>query len=495
MKKISIGRDTSLILATFLLSRIIVSLFGVRLDYEALYRNWQYLDVRTLRDSLISGIWYDHTQPPVFNFLLGIVVQSTGKFAPTVFILALKAISLINALLLLRIGKRLLPAPATGQPSIIRHLPLIISLLYLLSPATILFENELFYTSFISLLFLISAISLLSLQQTIDWKNTAGFLLPLLAIAMTRSMYHLVWLLVIIVAIAGFYRKKAGVLRIATVGLLVLLLAGGWYVRNYLLFGSFSSSTWMGMNLARNVYHDAPTTDSSDIASVEPFSPISAYKPWLSPADTARFTGVGGRDLHEVMKNDSFINEKHAAYITVSRLYMESCKRQIKAHPLRVLSNIAQSAIIFFAPATRYTVNEYQAKKIMYYDFLYSFNLSHFAKGKQQRRIALTLSAIPKLLIYLLVFGWWCRRIIRTRSIDALTAFLFLVMAYVFCLSSVFEQYENMRFRYEVEPLFLILAGQAIAGWLQTRPGLKNGQSAIGDGRIKLPQDPLPERP
>jgi len=473
MKKISISRDAGLIVAIFLLSRTIVSLFGVRLDYEALYRNWQYLDVRTLRDSLLSGLWYDHTQPPVFNFLLGIVVQSTGKLAPTVFILTLKAISLISALLMLKIGKRLLPAPATGQPSIVRHLPLIVSLLYLLSPATILFENELFYTSFISLLFLISAISLLSLRQTIDWKNTAGFLVPLLAIAMTRSMYHLVWLLVIIATIVLFYRKKAGVLRLATGGLLVLLLAGGWYLRNYLLFGNFSSSTWMGMNLARNVYHDAPTTDSTNIASIEPFSPVSAYKTWLSHADTARYIGIGVRDLHEEMKNDTFINEKNVAYITVSRLYMESCKRQIKAHPARFLSNIAQSAIIFFAPATRYSVNEYLAKKIMYYDVLYSFNLSHFAKGKQQRRIALTISAIPKLLIYILVFGWWCRRIIRTRSIDALNAFLLLVLAYVFCLSSVFEHYENMRFRYEVEPLFLILAGQAIAGWLQTRSRLK----------------------
>jgi hypothetical protein len=484
MKKISISWDAKVILGIFLLSRIIVALFGIQMDYEALYRNWQYLDVQTLHDDLLGGLWYDHTQPPVFNFLLGIVVRSTGKFAPAVFTLVLKAITLLNAWLLLRIGKRLLPTPSVGQPSIIRHLPLIISLFYLLSPATILFENELFYTSFISLMFLISAFSLLALRQTIDFRNTAGFLIPLLAIAMTRSMYHLVWLLVIIAAIVFFYRKKAGILRLATGGLLILLLAGGWYLRNYLLFGNFSSSTWMGMNLARNVYHDAPTTDSSDIASVEPFSPISAYKPWLSPADTARFTGVGGRDLHEEMKNDSFINEKHVAYIAVSRLYMESSKRQIKAHPTHFLSNIAQSAIIFFAPATRYSVNEYLAKKIMYYDLLYSFNLSHFAQGKQQRRIALTLSAIPKLLIYLLVFGWWCRRIIRNRSIDALTAFIFLVMAYVFCLSSVFEHYENMRFRYEVEPLFLILAGQAIAGWLLR----------IGDGRIKLPHDPLPER-
>ena len=44
------------------------------------------------------------------------------------------------------------------------------------------------------------------------------------------------------------------------------------------------------------------------------------------------------------------------------------------------------------------------SKKIRYYDVVYSFNLSHFAKGKQQRRIALLLSALPKMLLYAFVF-------------------------------------------------------------------------------------------
>ena len=471
MKKIPTNRDTLLILFVFLLSRSLIQLTGVRLDYEALCRNWQYLDVRTLKTSLLTGLWYDHTQPPFFNLLLGIVLKTFGDHARFVFVLLLKMISLANTFLLLNILKRLLPPQSVGRPPWINQIPLLVSLLYLLSPATILFENELFYTSLISLLFLISAHCLLSLARSpgISWASTAGFLLPLLAICMTRSLYHLLWLLILITALTFCLRKKTGIYRLAAGSILILLLTFGWYIRNYMLFGSFSSSTWMGMNLARNVFHDATVRDSTDIAAIEPFSTISAYTHFLSAADTTAYDHIDLRDLHEEKKNDSFINEKHVGYLAVSKLYMLSAKRRIRAHPVAFLQNIAQSSIIFFAPATRYSVTEPEARKIMYYDLPYSFNLSHLAKGKQQRRVALTLSAIPKIIVWLLVVGWWCRRIIKTRSIDALTVFIFLVLGYVFCVSSVFEHYENMRFRYEVEPLFLILAAQALAVWARHR--------------------------
>jgi hypothetical protein len=148
---------------------------------------------------------------------------------------------------------------------------------------------------------------------------------------------------------------------------------------------------------------------------------------------------------------------------------MTASKREIAAHPIAYGKNVAQSCIIFFAPATRYPFLEPQARKIRYYDLLYSFNLSHFATGKQQRRIALTLSAIPKLLIYLLVFTWITLQVVRKRQLPILYLFIASIIGYIFVVSSLFEHYENMRFRYEAEPLFLILAGQVIDGILNRR--------------------------
>ncbi|MHA4808116.1 hypothetical protein ACX0G9_08410 [Flavitalea flava] len=483
MKKQPFLNDWRLVLLVFIFSRLLFVLTGVEMDYGAIFRNWQYLDMATLQTNLGSGVWYDHTQPPVFNLFLGIVLKFTGSYARITFVLVFKLITLANTLLLLTILQqvfkklfdRIRKDRSQRYAAIYSRLPLLFSLVYLLSPATLLFENELFYTSFITGLLLTSCLFLQRFSGGITGKKAIGFFLPLILICLTRSMYHLVWLFVLSALAVFFYRKQQGpaVRYLVTGAILSLLLVGFWYVKNLKVFGSFSTSTWMGMNIARNVFHDVPLTDSSRIAFIEPFSKISAYTKFLpagfSARNSSRYGGLNDRDLLGEMKNDTCINEKNVGYLEVSKLYMEESKQQIKAHPGSYLKNVLQSAIIFFAPATRYPPNEYQAAKIKYYDVAYSFNLSHFAKGKQQRRIALTLSAFPKILLYLFVFFWMIRKAVREKMVLPLNLFITAIIAYIFCVSSLFEHFENMRFRYEAEPLFLILAAQVAADLIRIR--------------------------
>src|SRR5580698_3205037 len=89
-------KELAILLAAFLLSRLLLPWFGIHLHYEALFKYWQYLDTTTLRDNLLQGIWFDHAQPPFFNLLLGLVLKLSGNHAPLVFSLLLKGISLAN---------------------------------------------------------------------------------------------------------------------------------------------------------------------------------------------------------------------------------------------------------------------------------------------------------------------------------------------------------------------------------------------------------------
>jgi len=458
------GREAGVIILLFVISRIIIRIIGIEMDYQALYRNWQYLSVDTLRHDLLKGVWYDHTQPPLFNLLLGVILKISGSFAPLAFSLLFKIITLLNTFLLLRLLK---------ENANHRTIPLLFSLIYLLSPATMLFENELFYTSLITLLLLISCNYLLQYQGSGKPGKLLGFFLPLALICLTRSMYHLAWLILPWLFILNRSRKKEYARKVLLMGLVFITIVSGWYIKNRVIFGSFTTSTWGGMNIARNVFHDAVITDSGQIASIEPFSKISAYTNFLPPEPAAAFKGLNDRDLLQEMKNDSFINEKHAGYIAISRQYMQASKQQVRDHPGAYLKNVVQSAIIFFAPATRYPVNEAQARKMKYYDLLYSFNLSHLAEGKQERRIALTLSALPKFIIYLLVFFVIFRNWIQKKRITLLHLFIIYVIGYIFCISSLFEHYENMRFRYEAEPLFLILAAGVLSEWINKRSNKK----------------------
>ncbi|PWT78485.1 MAG: hypothetical protein C5B59_01655 [Bacteroidetes bacterium] len=448
------NRDILLIILFFIISRIIVTLLGIRMNQVALYLYWQYLDVETLRHHLMLGVWYDHAQPPVFNILLGLILKLTGSGAPFVFEWVFKLISLINSLLILSMLKEI---------GVSRMIALFLSLLYLLSPATLLYETELFYTTFISLFLLLTVRSLIKFEKTPGLRTGWGIFIPLAITCLTRSMYHILWFFLVIVLVFLHFRKR----KIGNTWLLSaiapFLIVFCWYLKNWVIFGTFSASTWIGMNFARNVFHDNIVTDSSKIEAYSPFSKISTYQPFISGELSRKFSGVNDRDLLKEFKNDSFVNENHIDYIEVSKKYMDASKQYVKQHPIAYLKNVAQSSLIFFTSATRYPMIEDKSDQIRYYDIIYSFNLSHFAKGKEQRRIALALSAIPKLIIYLLVFYLIIRTAIRTRDISLYNLFIIFTILFVFGVSTLLEHYENMRFRYEIEPLFLLLAGQALS--------------------------------
>jgi len=460
MKKTFFIKDAWVILIVFAVSRFISSLFDIRFEYAALFSYWQYLDVETLQNNLLNGVWYNHAQPPLFNLLIGGVLKTTGEQAALVFSILFKLITISNTLLLYGLIKKI-----TGN----RRIGLFIGLFYMLSPAAIVYETELFYTTFVSLLFLISFHFLLHLNVHTSWRSLIGFFLPLVLICFTRSMYHLLWLMVIFLILVVYFRKTAVFRKSIILSLAALLLTGSWYVKNYYLFGNFSTSSWIGMNLSRNVFHDNKVADSTKITFLDPFLPVSAYKKFVNDSATIKYRGLNDRDLLSAYKNDSLLNLNHVAYLEISDRYLQESKQFIKKHPVAFLKNVAQSSILFFTPATMYSVTKKQTVKLKYYDAVYSFNLSHFAGNKQERRLLLTISAIPRILLYGIVFFWLVQTSIRRRSISIINLLILITIGYVFTVSSLLEHYENMRFRFETEPLFLLLAAQAVVAFHSMR--------------------------
>lgn len=441
--------------AAFVLSRSVARYVGVTFECVALEHYWQYLDVETLRHALLRGLWYDHAQPPLFNLLLGLVIKTAGAHACVVFSVLLAAITLVNGLLLLRILERVLP------PS---RVPLLLALFYILSPATLVLETELFYTTFVSMLLLLACRALLAFEHGITLRQAVAFAIALTLVCLTRSMYHLVWLVAAYALLLILYRHDRSVRLLAAAAVCSAAVVTLCYAKNAVIFGQFSASTWGGMSLARNVFHDAPL-DRSAIEAIPPFSPIETYRPFLSE-DTSRFAGLNDRDLFGDTKTGGSENKRHVGFIEVSRRYREAAMRHVRAYPISYVKNVTQSAITFFVPATRYSAMEHQAWKIRYYDLLYSFNVSHFVTGKTPRRIAMAISAWPEVALYAIASLWLGLRTWRRREITPVNLFIAFVIGYVFVLGSLIEHYENMRFRFEVQPLFLVVLGQAIAAYV-----------------------------
>ncbi len=269
MKSITGSRQVLIITAVFIVSRIVAIGAGLRMDDWALSAYWQYLDLETLKNHLLAGVWYDHAQPPVFNLFLGIVLKFGGGHSLQIFAVILRLISLGNALLLFSILKRI---------STLSFFPLVAALLFLLSPATLLFECELFYTSSVSLLLLVSVYFLIRLSESKNHWFAFGFMAPLAILCLTRSVYHIFWLLLVSAVMIVYFRKTTVMKSLALASLAAIFLVGSWYVKNKILFGKFTTSTWIGMNLARNVFHDNEIKDSNRIEAYLPFSKISGYR-------------------------------------------------------------------------------------------------------------------------------------------------------------------------------------------------------------------------
>jgi hypothetical protein len=454
MKKIGGLPQIWILIVVFVISRVVVMAMGLHLNIWALSAYWQYLDLDTLQNHLLTGVWYDHTQPPVFNLLLGSILKIGGQNSAFLFGFLLKIISLCNGLLLFHIVRKL---------TVVEFLPLFVALAYIISPATLVFECELFYTTIISLLLLLSLYYLIRLSGSEKISDGIGVFLPLALLCLTRSVYHIIWLTILTGFLLFYFRKKAIFNKLILVSLTALLLVGSWYVKNKIIFGKLTTSTWIGMNLSRNVFHDNETTDSSKIEAYEAFSKISLYRKFIAPSYEIKFRGLNDRDLLSENKNDSIGNMKEVSYIPVSDLYMKASVEHIKSHPLSYAQNILQSAILYFTPATMYSLAIEQSGKIKYFDLPYSFKLTYFSHSKMQRRILLTISAIPKLLLYLFVFFIFIRYSIQIRSLAPWNLFIVLTIFFVFGISSLLEHYENMRFRFETEPLFLILAAQVVS--------------------------------
>jgi hypothetical protein len=67
-----------LLTAAFVISRIAYYRAGVRFDLSPLFGYWQYVDLDLLRHDLVRSVYYLHSQPPLFNLYLGLVVKVFG---------------------------------------------------------------------------------------------------------------------------------------------------------------------------------------------------------------------------------------------------------------------------------------------------------------------------------------------------------------------------------------------------------------------------------
>jgi len=495
---------TAVLIGAFAVSRLIAAAAGVRFDDSVLQGTrltdkWQLLDVHLLRTDLIDSVWHLNSQPPLYNLYGGLVLWlPTGLRHPFETACGL-ALGLVIVLCTYHL---LLELTVPRGVALGATLVAVVA-----SPAYLLYENWLDYAEPTAALGTFAAWCLVRYLRTGRARYGVGFFGGYAGVVLLDSTYQIEWLLVGLVVVLVVLRARwKQVLAVAAVP---VLLVATWYVKDIVLFGTTTTSSWLGMNLARSVLFKAPPATIaglerqgtlSPLASVPAFGPPSAYVPrFTHPAAQA------DQALGALYKTDGATNFNNPIYITVSSQYLHDDLAYIAARPGEYATDIDRAIQVWLVPSDQNFANSLDWPAVRGYATVYD-RVVEWQPVMDPAAAEVVFERQPSPLSWLSVqaVGVYALALLGTpvlvwlRRRDRATAGTLLVLwwttAYAFAASSLIEIGENERFRFGLGTVPLVLAIVVVtaalrAVWSARKPARRRipGAAATADGNRDSP--------
>jgi hypothetical protein len=468
---------------------LIVAVTGQQFDTAYLGFGWQLIPWDILSNDPLRSVWYLHVQPPGWNLLLGGLAKISPFTDAITLQVLMAAFGAAVAYMACRLGRRL------GLSS---RAALVIALLATLHPEVLKGAFEPNYelgVAALVLAFLLAVARLADgrpIRRALMWVSVA-----LTALVMTRSLYHPLFLLVVVASVAFAYRKRIDRRTMAAVLAIPLVVVGGWMAKNEVLFGTPTLSSWFGMNLQRAVIPVLPLDELeamhekgevSDIAMIGPFGNYGLYEPVVEPCAPKH----SHRSLVEPMRTtDPYSpNFNYECFLPVFEQAGSDAWAVIKAHPgtwwkgrmwsLRTtvaVSNMPSESDSF---VMRGLDDLYSVARVDYRGVLSTegWGTPIYGRLEASTDFGLTLVAIYLLAIGLGVHSvvrWLRRRAIEPHELlRLLVAFTVLFTVVV---GAVAELGEQARFRTVTDPIATVVA----VGWLWQALGRWRAQRQASD--------------
>jgi hypothetical protein len=492
------GVPVVVLVVAYALSRVAAALAGVRYDDSVIRGTpltdmWQLLDVRLLKDDLITSVWHLNSQPPLFNLYCGMLLKLPGGARRPVEV----ACSLVLGLTMVLCAYLVLV-----ELRVPRWAALAVTLVYVVaSPAYLLYENWLNYAYPTAAFGTLAAWCLVRYLRTSRARFGVGFFGAYAVIVLLDSTYQVEWFLLagVVVLVVLRHRWRA-VLAVAAVP---VVLVATWTVKDYVQFGTTTTSSWLGMNLARSVLYRAPAGQiaalqrqgrMNAVASVPPFAGPRVYSPRYVRAAADPVPAVG-----ELYKSDGATNFNNPLYIAVSSLYLHDDLAWIRAHPHEYADDVLNAVGVWMVgtdqnftdsvnwPSVRTYARAYdrvvewqpvQDPAPGFVVFSRGWHRPAWLSGQAMAVYALAVVGAP-------VLAWRRRR--TDPALAGTLAVLWWTTVYAFATSSMIEIGENERFRSELGPVPTIVAVVVVtavvrAGWSRWRRGRAAGGPGTSHG-------------
>ncbi len=457
--------------ALFIVSRIVVYLSGITFDANNIVNGtWQVIAPELLKNKLIESVWYLHSQPPLYNLYIGIVLKLFPEHYSTFFHINFLVLGLLTHVVLFVIMKRL---------EIRSIIAFVLTVLLMISPTMILYENWLSYTTLVIALLTFSTLFLLRFLQSEKTMDGFLFFLFIAITILTRSMYHIAWFVVIIlILLISRHKIKKKIILTAS---LPFLFVFAFFLKNYMLFNTFSTSSWMGMSLYEISLSRMDKKKLEPLVALDEVSPIVFVPAFWSLDHYSKFVTKPNPYFNVSVLSDSFnlqaANYHNYHYLEVSELYKKSAIQAIRHYPLDYLKNVAISFGYYFYPASNYPMLKNNSEKMFWYNKMFNhlvlwtiYNPDEIERTPPFRiEYALSLSLLLILSFFAsTILGiqqlWkqWRSRMPGFNSFAIIVVYLTLTILYTMVVGNFFEQGENMRFRFQTSTMCIIVAGICI---------------------------------
>jgi hypothetical protein len=447
------------IIIVFILSRLFYFYLGIRFDATPLNNGYQYIDPDLLRNNLFQSLYYLHSQPPLFNLFLGSILKLFSGNQALAFNLIYLSFGLILSVSIFLIMTRL------GLSS---KLSAILTTLFMVSPACILYENWLFYTYPIATFLCLAALFLHRFLKKKNLRDGIIFFTLLSLVVLTISFFHILWFIIFVVILLCYQRDKWK--KIVFAFFLPFLVCLLLYLKNAYIFGSFSSSSWFGMNFVRMTIYTLPMKDRvslvnqgkiSKLSLILPFASLKEYQTNANWTPRAQKTNIPVLD--QEVKSTGAINLNNVAYIDISKQYLNDAIYVLKSHPEAYLLGLLGSFYIYSLPSSDYSFLEGNRKHIQLLDRFY--NIVFCGQLDRNRKNVLSMGLFL-IIGYFIAIIYGLRLTLKALSRKhrdlpfALTVlFLWINIVYVTLVGNSIEIGENNRFRFMIDPFFLIILG------------------------------------
>ena len=461
-----LARPAWALVALYAAVRLFALAVGMRFDADNLTQWMQIADVALLREHLWRTLWYLHTQPPLFNLIVGTAL----RLGPGGFLWGLglfyAAVTLGGILAFHALARDL-----TGRPG----LALVAAAWLCVSPAVLLFSQKLYYDGLVPWLLCMALWGLhAGIVRRASGPLAFGFAM-LAAVVLLRSMIHPILFVALFAACLLFARGQRG--RVAATAALPAAAIGAVLLKNLLVFGFAGFSSWAPLNLDHTTVDRLPAAlraqliaegKLSRFAVVDGFSPPPVYLAMLPPA-----APTGEPSLDNLRKSTGEDNWNHIVYTRLGDARSKDALVALAANPRDFALVLVTSLYHFHRPSSEFKGLERNLAVIAPWERLANAVVGQqpaawFGGTLDRQRpsvaplqiayatVAVTLGFLAEAALFAAAMLGAIRARRWPAPHAATRAALFMVGGFVILVSSSFDVWENNRAHYDVAPLLLL---------------------------------------